>query len=353
MPAHPARRPLAVPPPLPPIRRAAAPLVILVLALALAGAAALPAQGTVLPAGPPRHEPLNPYVAARSGLFVPGGLADERPAAGWRGAVSVEYGSAVERNLSWPDHFLLDAELLRVQLRARRGLGRGGGAFVELEGGVSGAAAGFADGFFERYHQVIRWVMEERDVRPRNQYGDRLYVHELGIDHTGTPRAAALGDSRVTVGLIHGARRRRQTLLSATLPTAPAASSFARGTATVSLLHGERWAFGERAVLEGSAGVGYSPRHGPLAPRQRTVLHMASLGAVVQVRGPHALYATAFHHAGPYRGLGFPELEKRELSADFGYLYRTRDGRRWRVGLTEDTRRRDPGIDLVVKVSVE
>ncbi|HEY0970533.1 MAG TPA: DUF3187 family protein [Gemmatimonadales bacterium] len=301
-------------------------------------------DGWVVPA-PPQHEPLNPAVVARSGLHH---LPMEPAAPRWSFATTAEYGSVVERNLAWPDLYLYDAELLRVQVTARRDLGER--AFVRLQGGVTGAYDGFADAFFEGYHQLIQWVMPERDTRPRNRYGARLTLSEHALDLEAERHVLLPTDLRATVGMRLGDAH--QTALSVTAPLAPARSVFARGAPSVSLTHTAR-AAGRRLTAEGSVGVGFTPRAGELSEVQRTMLTMAAGGAGFALARNHSLYVTLFHHSAPYRGTGFPELDHHELSADFGYAWRSPSGRVWRFGLTEDLRRRDPGIDLVVKVGVE
>jgi len=323
------------------LARAAASVLLSAALLAVAAPAARAQRES-----PARYEPLNPTMVARSGLFVPDALA---PGGGWRFGASAEYGSVVERNLAFPDYYLLDAELLRVQLRVRRGVGTR--AVVELQGGVAGATAGFADAVFERYHSLIQWVMEERDARPRNRYGDRLYLPRAGVDLRGRARAALPSDLRATVSVAHDVGA--QSVLSVTLPTAPASSRYARGVPTVSFVESVYPRLGERVSLTGSAGLGYAPRTGELRALQRPVFAMLSGGAVVRVARAHAVYGTMFYHSPAYQDTRFPELDEGELSVDFGYRWQSRGGRRWRVGLTEDTRRRDPGIDLIVKVSVE
>lgn len=314
--------------------------------VALAGALLVPpAAGAQRPVLVPAHEPLNPAVVARGGLP----LLPLRPHADrLQLEAGVEYGSAVERNINWPDSYLLDAELMRLQLSARRAIGRR--AFVQVDGSVTGSFAGFADGFFEQYHALIDFTMEERDARPRNRHADRLSISERGVERARRPHGLALGDLRLTLGARAG--ERAQTALAVTLPTAPASSAFARGTATASVLQAVRLPLHERLVVEGLGGVGYAPRHGALRAVQRTVLYSAGLSAHLRLHEAHALYGTLFHHSAPYRGTGFPELDAAELSADFGYLWYAGSGRVWRVGLTEDIQRRDPGIDLVLKVSV-
>lgn len=297
------------------------------------------------PPGPPAHEPLNPAIVARSGLLH---QPIETRAEGWRVASSVEYGSAVERNLHWPDFYLYDAELLRVQVAVRRDVGARG--WVRLQAGATGAYDGFADAFFEEYHRIIRWTMPERDTRPHNRYEDRLLVSRHEVERRGESHALLPSDVRATFGVRGGSNH--QTVASLTLPLSPARSAFARRVPSVSVVHTMRRP-GERFTIEGSLGVGYTARTGELASVQRTLLTMASIGTGMALTRTHSLYATLFHHGAAYRETGFDELDAAEYSADFGYAWRSSSGRVWRVGLTEDLRRRDPGIDLVVKVSVE
>ncbi len=327
-------------------RRAPAVTLAIVVALLAAPLAPLRAQSG-RDASVPRHEPLSPAVIARSGLYVPAFTA---PAPGaWRVAAEVEYGSAIERNLNWPDAYLLDAELARVHLRARRDVGVR--AFVEVQGGAQAAFAGVSDAFFERYHDVIGWVMEERDTRPRDEYADRLRIGRLGLVRDAAPYGVQPTDVRVAGGVRHG--RGAQTVLGVTLPVARAEAPLGRGVATVSAIHARRAAIGGRTVVQGTAGLGWAPRRGELSSVQRTLLPMGALGVRVRVAGTHGAYASLFVHDAPYGGTGFAELDDAEISVDFGWVWRSRSGREWRIGLTEDTRRRDPGIDLVLKIGVE
>lgn len=319
--------------------------------LVAAGVLALPIGGASAQRSPsvgvPRHEPVSPAVVARSGLYVPSFPAPS--ASGWRVAADVDYGSAVERNLNWPDAYLLDAELARVQVRVRRDFG--GRSFVEVQGGAQGAFAGVSDAFFEQYHDVIGWVMEERDTRPRNDYADRLLLRREAVQRDARSHGLRATDVRLAAGRRHGTTA--QTLVTATLPTAPGDAPLGRGVPTLSAIHARRVDVGDRVVVQGTAGIGWAPRDGALRGVQRSLTPMAALGARARVVGGHGVYATLFAHGGPYRDTGFPELDGAELSVDFGYVWRSRSGREWRLGLTEDTRRRDPGIDLVLKIAVE
>ena len=342
-------------PPVPRVRRwratfraAVVPIVVLIVAL---GAPAAPAGSVAAQAaavgGVPRHEPLSPATVARSGVYAPS--FPQRDARRWRVSADVEYGSAVERNLNWPDAYLLDAELARVQVRVRRELGAR--AFVEAQAGAQGAFAGVSDAFFEQYHDVIGWVMEERDTRPRNVYADRLLMRDLTIDRDAESAGMRATDVRLAAGRMHGADA--QTIVTVTLPTAPGDAPLGRGVPTVGAMHARRVAIGERAVVQGTAGIGWAPRGGALRSVQRTLTPMAAVGVRTRVVGAHGVYASLFVHDAPYHRTGFPELDDAEISLDFGYVWRSRAGREWRLGLTEDTRRRDPGIDLVLKIAVE
>lgn len=319
----------------------------LAAALCLAATAGGAGAQTTPTVGVPRHEPMSPAVVARSGLYAPS--FPERATGAWRVSVDAEYGSAVERNLNWPDAYLLDAELARAHVRVRRDLGAR--SFVEVQGGAQSAFAGVSDAFFEQYHEVIGWVMEERDTRPRNVYADRLLLRRLQVDRDAGSHGWHATDVRLAAGRLHGPDA--QTIVTATLPTARADAPLGRGVPTLSVMHARRTAIGDRVVVQGTAGIGWAPRDGALASVQRTVIPMAAVGARARVFGRHGVYASLFAHDAPYGGTGFGELDDAEISVDFGWVWRSRAGREWRVGLTEDTRRRDPGIDLVLKIAVE
>lgn len=300
----------------------------------------------------PEHTPLNPLVSSRSGLYVQPLLP---PAAGWPLSAIVEYGSAVERNLNFPDSYLFDAELVRVRLQLRHDFFARW--FGVAEWGVAGAQAGVADRFFEEYHRLIHFTMEERDTRPRDSYGDRLFIARDGIARVRQAHAPSPIDARLGAGLRAGALSERggtgvlsQTMLSVTLPTAPASSVYSRGVTSVALLQTLHVVPTSRLVLEAVGGVGYTPAHGVLAPVQRTTFVLGSGAARLRLWGRQAVFATLYSQTPLYRDTGFPELDWADVGVDFGYLWQTASGRQWRVGLTEDVRRRDPGVDLVLKV---
>ena len=182
-------------------------------------------------------------------------------------------------------------------------------------------------------------------------YADRLRLQRLALVRDAAPRGLQPADLRVSAGRMHGSDA--QTVLSVTLPVAAAEAPLGRGVPTVSAMYARRAAIGGRVVVQGTAGLGWAPRGGELSSVQRTLIPMGALGVRARIVGGHGAYASIFMHDAPYGGTGFSELDDAEISADFGWVWRSRSGREWRVGLTEDTRRRDPGIDLVLKISVE
>lgn len=300
----------------------------------------------------PEHTPLNPMVASRSPLRVQPLLP---PAPGWPLSAVVEYGSMVERNLNFPDSYLLDAELVRVRLQLRRDFSARW--FGQAEWGLAGAHSGVADRFFERYHELIQFTMQERDTRPRDSYGDRLFVRDRGIARVRDAHGPRPTDARLAVGFRAGATAREgetglrsQAMLSVTLPTAPASSIFSPGVASVALLQTLHLSPVPRLALEAAGGVGYTPAHGDLSSVQRTTFVLGSAAARVRLWRRHAVFATLYGQSAPYSGTRFPELDGMDLGVDFGYLWQSASGRQWRVGLTEDVRRRDPGVDLVLKI---
>jgi len=218
--------------------------------------------------------------------------------------------------------------------------------------------AGVADRFFERYHTLIQYTMEERDTRPRNSYGDRLFVQRHGVARVREPHSLLPTDPRLSVGLRAGTISAErpdavlsQTVLSVTIPTAPSRSVYSRGVPTVAVLQTLHAEPSPRLALEATGGVGYTPRHGELAPIQRTTFMLGSGAARFRLWGRHAVFATLYGQTPLYRDTSFPELDAADLGVDFGYLWQSPGGRQWRVGLTEDVRRRDPGVDLALKIS--
>jgi hypothetical protein len=331
-------------------------IVVIVCAVALAAASSVHAQPVVArphaPAhderGLPDHAPLNPIIASRSGLSTFGWRA---AATGWRGAIGVVYGSATELDLHDGSYYVLDGELLRIDLAATRDVGAS--TFVLLDTGVTAAHAGVGDALFDGFHRLIRHDHAARDSRPRDSFA---YVIELPdrepIRYTTAP--LSMSDVRIGVGRRHGGRVRGrvQSLAYATLPTATAPVGYRRGVVTAGVINTVRARPASRVAYEGTLGAAWAPRHGPLAVLQRTALLSASSGVRIGVRDWLDLYGLLFYHSPVHGDVGLPELRGADLTIDFGIVITDGSGRQWRVGLVEDTRLTDGGIDLIAKVGV-
>ena len=319
-------------------RGALALLLVLLLVLLLSSPAGLWAQGL------PGWGPINPAAASRSGLrFEP--YVDPAPGR-WRTTVAVDYASAIEYNLpaatpSW----LLDSELLRIDLGIVRDLGPRTFATVELP--VLGAYDGFLDGFLEWYHDFFGIEMPERDARPRNAFAYELTAPS-GASVTRDRSGFFLGDLRLGVGYRYNALL--QTVGSVTLPTSIGPDGYGRGTVSVNAVTTLRAPFLSRLVYEGSLGLGYTPSEGVLAGFQRELFLAATSGLRLRFWGRQSLYANFMYHSPYYENTTLPALDRRDLSLDFGWILATRGGREWRIGMVEDLEPSGPGIDLVFRV---
>jgi hypothetical protein len=343
-------------------RRAA--LALAAGALTAAVPAAASAQETAVPAAPaavadtqharpeapvlgglPAYAPINPVVSSRTMLYfqpyvpapAPGGRR-------WRATVDLDYASTIEANYLPGAAGLLDSELLRLGLGLTYELGPSAFALAELT--VNGAYDGFLDGFLDWYHDLIGIRMPEREMRPRDAFAYEITTPN-GETVSRRNAGAFLGDLRLGLGLRHGAHF--QTLLTATLPTSTGPAGYGRGVPTVGVVETARAPLGRRFVYEGSIGVGVAPRHGDLAEYQRPVFLSASSGVRARVVGRQTVFANFYYGSPAYEGTTLPSLDQRELSLDFGWMYRTRGGTEWKVGMTEDMEPSGPGIDLIFR----
>ncbi|HEX6105654.1 MAG TPA: hypothetical protein VFZ26_08730 [Gemmatimonadales bacterium] len=310
----------------------------LLLALLLAAPAPLAGQGL------PPYTPINPVATSRSGLaFEP---YHDRGPGPWAFTLGLDYATAIESNELPTATYLLDSELLRLELRARRELGPR--TFLLAEADLRGSYGGFLDGFLDWYHGLLGLEMPERERRPRDEF---LYAvtPPSGPALRNEPSSLFLGDIRL------GAGRRWsphfQTVAALTLPTATGPEGYGRGVASVSLLNTVRTPLAGGLVYEGSLSGGYAARHGALSVLQREWMLAASSGLRLRVWGGHSVYGNLFYHSPYYEGTTFPGLDRRELSFDFGWILSQADGREWRVGMTEDLEPGGPAIDLVLRLA--
>lgn len=292
----------------------------------------------------PFHRPLNPFSVTRSTLA-------HQPYEAYapsRRAVSVafEYGNAIEYDIptTAPTSYLLDAELMRASLAWRRDLAPH--AFLTVRGEIGGSYAGFADGFFFWYHDLIDFDQPERIARPRNVYANELDLPDGRQIHRD-PTPITFGDVEVTVGFRHSLTQ--QTAVTLALPTATT-RDFGRGVPAAAVVHTLRVPLRRTVIFEGSIGAGFTPRTGDLSAYQRTLFLSGSTGIRWRLWGGESIYGYFFYHSPRYEGTTFPSLDRREITGDFGWIRRARDGSEWRIGLSEDLAPGDGGIDLVLKV---
>lgn len=300
---------------------------------------ALPAQSL------PEFHPVNPVAEARSGLYFQPFVS---PGMRWRFGAAFDYGSMVElgfRTSPADTSLLLDAEALRLNLTVTRNLDTR--HFVTAQGWVGGSYGGFLDGFLNWYHGIIGIPFPERQGRPHDSFAYR-YKTTTGqlLQFRREPFYA--GDLRFGIGQRHGAQA--QSVLSLTLPTSTAGAGYARGTVSVNLLNTFRATATPRLLLEGSANVGYTPRHGVLSPIQQRMFFLGTGGFQWRTVGRLWSFANVYLHSPYYQGAQLRELDNWELDVDFGWIVRMKNGREFRFGMTEDPLLSGPAIDAIFRL---
>jgi hypothetical protein len=293
--------------------------------------------------GIPAMSPLNPMSSSRSGLYFQP-LVEPAPGR-WMATMAADYASIIESNQTDAADYVLDSELLRLNLGISRDLGPR--TFLMAEASVAGAYGGFMDGFLDWYHGLLGIRMADREGRPRDRF---LYEVRLpdGRSIQRSPSTLFLGDLRLGFGL--RATPQFQTMLSVTVPTSTGPAGYGRGVPSVNLLNTVGAVVSPRVSYEGSLGLGYTPGSGSLASLQREVFFAVTSGLRAAVWGHHSVYANLFYHSPYYHGTTLPSLDRRELSLDFGWIFKTRTGGEWRLGMTEDLEPGGPGVDLVLRV---
>lgn len=318
-------------------RVAMSPGYLIALVLLLAGPSVGKSQGL------PEFAPLNPVGSSRSGLYF---QPYREPVPGrWTAAFALDYASVIEYNLLPRADYVLDSELLRLNLGLSRDLDAR--TFLQLDASFGGAYQGFLDGFFDWYHGTLGIRVSERELRPRDQF-----LYAITIPDGRTVRRARsdlfLRDLRVGFGIRHNPIL--QTVVSVTLPTSTGPEGYGRGVPSLSVLSTVRARPAPRLLYEGSIGVGFTPRHGSLTELQRETFLAATSGLRARVWDRQSLFANLFYHSPFYESTSLPALDLRDLSLDFGWILETRQGGEWRIGLTEDLEPGGPGVDLVLRV---
>jgi hypothetical protein len=288
----------------------------------------------------PILHPSNPAAESRTGLYFQPLVAASR---GWRFSTALDYASMVEigfRGTLADTSYLLDAEILRLNLSTTRNLGTR--YFVTGEAWVGGAYNGFLDGFLNWYHGLFGIRFPEREDRPRNTYA-YFYRDVAGRQYRFARKGFGIGDVRLGLGRRHSPGT--QSVLSITLPTSTLGEGFGRGTPSMSLLNTYRAAVTPRLVYEGSAGAGFTPRHGKLARFENRFFFLGTSGIRWRTTGGLWSFGNLFLHSPYYSDTGAGQLDRWDFTVDFGWMIRGRSGREFRFGMTEDLWPSGPAVD--------
>jgi hypothetical protein len=262
---------------------------------------------------------------------------------GWRLAAGLDYSSMVEigfRGTLADTSYLLDAEVLRLNLIASRDLGSR--YFVTGEAWLGGSYNGFLDGFLNWYHGLFGIRFPEREDRPRNTYG---YFYRDGDGRRVQFERAGFGIGDLRLGLGRRLGPDAQSMVSVTLPTSTLGAGFGRGAPSVSLLNTLRAAVTPRLVYEGSASAGFTPRHGELSRFQTRLFFLGTSGIRWRTVGGLWSFGNLFLHSPYYQGTGARQLDRWDLTVDFGWMIRGKRGREFRFGMTEDLWPSGPAVD--------
>ncbi len=283
---------------------------------------------------------INPVAEARSGLYfqplVP-------PGPGWKVSVGLDYASMVElnfRQVVTDTAYLLDAETLRLNLSATRDLSPRD--FIAAEAFIGGTYDGFLDNFLNWYHRLFGIRFPEREDRPRNSFAYQYRFRDNRLEQFSR-HGAYLGDLRIGIGHRHGPNS--QSVLSLTLPTNTAGDGYARGTFSLNLLNTLRAPITPRLIYEGSLNTGFTPRHGPLAGLQRRLFVLGTSGIRWRTFGGLWTFGNLFLHSPYYQNADAGQLDRWDLTVDFGWIIRSKSGREFRFGMTEDPQPSGPAVD--------
>jgi hypothetical protein len=288
----------------------------------------------------PILHPASPAAESRTGLYFQPLVA---PSAGWKVAAALDYASMVEigfRGTLADTSYLLDAEVLRLNLSATRDLGSR--YFLSGEGWVGGSYNGFLDGFLNWYHGLFGIRFPEREERPHDTYA-YFYRDTGGRRFHFDRKGLGLGDVRLGLGRRHS--EKIQSVVSITLPTSTLGDGFGRGVPSFSLLNTFRSTVTPRLIYEGSASTGFTPRHGDLARYQNRLFFLGTSGIRWRTIGGLWSFGNLFLHSPYYDNTGARQLDGWDFTVDFGWMIRGKSGREFRFGMTEDLWPSGPAVD--------
>ncbi|HET7042843.1 MAG TPA: DUF3187 family protein [Gemmatimonadales bacterium] len=293
--------------------------------------------------GLPAFYQSNILATARSPLYFQPWVA---PRAGTRYGVALDYANIYEFNYgTLGGSYVQDLELATLHLAARRDLSPT--TFVTADLPVSTAWKGGLDAFLKWWHGLLGIEIPERDLRPENRFGYQLVLP----DGKGFDRAPAtyLGDLRLGGGRRFGAGG--QVMATVTLPTTTA-DGYGRRVPSAGAMVAGKSDLDPRLRVEGTAGLGYAPRTGGVMRRYERDLFVSMGGGFRWrfYRGT-SMFGTLWWHSPYYARTSMGGLDRADLAFDFGWIFRTRGGAEWRVGMAEDPNPSGPGVDAVFKAS--
>jgi hypothetical protein len=282
---------------------------------------------------------MNPLLTSRSGLYFQPYVDPLRK---WDIRVLTDYASSVEYTILPGRSLILDAELLRVDATVLRNVGAG---FLGVSAGLNGSYGGFLDPFLDWYHDLTGLRVIAREQRPRNQFDYAIKVPG-GDSLIRAKRSSFLGDVRLIGG--HRHTRHWQTALAVTLPAAP--EGYGRGVVSVSALTTARSEIGSRLVTELGLGLSYAGETGDLHDYQKSWFVGANAGLRLRFWGKQAAFVNLYYQSPNYQDTGMRALDQRELTLDYGFLLKAKNGPEWFLGMTEDLEPRGPAIDLSFRI---
>jgi hypothetical protein len=308
----------------------------------LIGALALPSQSAAQ--GLPPYMPVNPVLTSRSPLYFQPYLD---PGSKWRFRTLMDYGSAIEFN-DYPSEdrrFVLDAELLRLEMTVDHDLGARG--FAGISTSFNGAYNGFLDGFLNWYHRFTGLRVAAREIRPNNAFDYELKIPGQPLI-VRSASSGFLGDTRLFAG--YRFSRHWQASAAVILPTNTGPDGYGRGTVGLAASTTVRAPLDHRWTFEGAAGIGYTPTHGDLADYQKTVFESLNAGIRYRFSGKQAAFINLWYQSSNYHDTQSTSLDGHEWTLDYGFLLRARKGPEWFLGMTEDIQPNGPSIDLSFRI---
>ncbi len=266
--------------------------------------------------------------------------------AGTRVTVALDYANTFELAYGVvAGSYVQDLELATVRLSATRDLSPT--TFVSADLPIAINWKGGLDGLLRWWHNVLGIDLPERDLRPEHRFAFRgAFANGASFSE---PPSTYLGDLRIGAGWRF--RPSGQLTATLTLPTTTA-DGYGRGVVSLgTMLTG--WSdLDPRLRVEGSLGLGWAPRNDAATRAyQRDVFGSVGGGFRWRFYRGASMFGTLWLATPYYARTTIRSLDDPDMAFDFGWIFRTKGGAEWRVGMTEDPLPSGPGVDAVFKAS--